>query len=251
MLRERGIVVANDRRHLETFLTKMLGPAKSLAILSERNRHLIRDMRLKWGDLDRRKAAFTAEFVAPAREDAARRFVSIPSFGALNATALVAAIGTGETFRSGRDLAARLGLVQRQEMAGRKPRLLGITKRGDTCPRALLICRTRRGPTSLSAGPTGIAHCCAAIGRARKNKVVVAFAGKLARSAWALLRSGESYAVRAPQPSHLRATRVPSRADGPSSSAAVCAASRPSRHRGLPRALARGRDRAEGGEGSS
>ena len=86
-----------------------------------------------------RIAALTAEFVARAREDqAARRLATIPGFGALNATALVAAIGTGETFRRARDLAAWLGLVPRQARTGGKPRLLGITKRGNT-HQAMLI----------------------------------------------------------------------------------------------------------------
>ena len=85
------------------------------ATLSPRIRLLIEDMRLEWAELDRRIAALTAEFVARARDDeAARRLVTIPGFGALNATALVAAIGTGETFRRARDLAAWLGLVPRQ-----------------------------------------------------------------------------------------------------------------------------------------
>src|SRR5947208_761537 len=97
--------------------------------LSARTRLLIEDMRLEWSELDRRIAALTAEFVARARDDeAARRLTTIPGFGALNATALVAAIGTGETFRSARDLAAWLGLVPRQATTGGKPRLLGLTK---------------------------------------------------------------------------------------------------------------------------
>src|SRR5215204_5013708 len=65
--------------------------------LSSRTRLLIEDMCLEWGELDLRIAALTAEFVARAREDqAARRLATIPGFGALNATALVAAIGTGD-----------------------------------------------------------------------------------------------------------------------------------------------------------
>ncbi len=80
--------------------------------LSSRTRLLTEDMCLEWGELDHCIAALTAEFVARAREDqAARRLATIPGFGALNATALVAAIGTGETFRRARDLAAWLGLV--------------------------------------------------------------------------------------------------------------------------------------------
>jgi transposase len=152
-------------------------------------------MRLEWSELDRRIAALTAEFVARAREDqAARRLATIPGFGALNATALVAAIGTGETFRRARDLAAWLGLVPRQATTGGKPRLLGITKRGNTYLRTLLIHGARAALPSLSASQSPIGEWLRGlIGRAHKNKVIVALAGKLARIAWAVLRSGESY----------------------------------------------------------
>ena len=133
--------------------------------------------------------------MARAREDqAARRLATIPGFGALNATALVAAIGTGETFRRARDLAAWLGLVPRQATTGGKPRLLGITKRGNTYLRTLLIHGARAALPSLSASQSPMGEWLRGlIGRAHKNKVVVALAGKLARIAWAVLRSGESY----------------------------------------------------------
>ena len=197
VLLERGIVVAKGPRALEQRLTEMLDEAADPpATLSPRTCLLIADMRLEWSELDRRIAALTAEFVTRAREDqAARRLVTIPGFGALNATALVAAIGTGETFRRARDLAAWLGLVPRQATTGGKPRLLGITKRGNTYLRTLLIHGARAALPSLSASETALGEWLRGlIGRAHKNKVIVALAGKLARIAWAILRSGESYA---------------------------------------------------------
>jgi transposase len=73
---------------------------------------LLGDMRARWEELDRRIAAFDAEFAAMARtDDRARRLTGIPGIGALNATALVAAVGSAATFDKGRDLAAWLGLV--------------------------------------------------------------------------------------------------------------------------------------------
>ena len=100
--------------------------------LSPRTRQLIDDMRAEWAELDRRIAAFDNEFAARARTDAdARRLATIPGIGVLNATALVAAIGKGQTFARGRDLVAWLGLVPRQITTGGKPRLVGITKRGE------------------------------------------------------------------------------------------------------------------------
>ena len=196
VLLERGIVVAKGRRRLEEYLIGLLDEdGDRRATLSLRTCLLIEDMRLEWSELDQRIAALTAEFVARAREDqAARRLATIPGFGALNATALVAAIGTGETFRRARDLAAWLGLVPRQATTGGKPRLLGITKRGNTYLRTLLIHGARAALPSLSASQSPMGERLRGlIGRAHKNKVIVALAGKLARIAWAVLRSGETY----------------------------------------------------------
>ena len=62
--------------------------------LSDRIGMLISDMLERWDQLDQRIAAFDAEFLAEARHDeAAHRLTSIPGIGALNATALVAAVG--------------------------------------------------------------------------------------------------------------------------------------------------------------
>jgi transposase len=75
--------------------------------LSPRMTFLLGDMRTRWEELDRRVAAFDAEFAAMARtDDRARRLTGIPGIGALNATALVAAVGSTATFDKGRDLAA-------------------------------------------------------------------------------------------------------------------------------------------------
>jgi transposase len=68
---------------------------------------LIEDMREEWRGLDSRIAAFDDEFAVRAKNDeAARRLATIPGIGVLNATALAAAIGEGQTFARGRDLAA-------------------------------------------------------------------------------------------------------------------------------------------------
>lgn len=196
LLLERGVVVAQGRQRLEKHLALMLdSEAVAPSTLSPRTLLLIDDMRQEWRDLDRRIGVLTAEFLARVRDDqAARRLVTIPGFGALNATALVAAIGTAETFHRARDLAAWLGLVPRQATTGGKPRLLGITKRGNTYLRTLLIHGARAALPSLATSSTPMGEWLRGLSaRAHKNKVVVALAGKLARIAWAVLRSGESY----------------------------------------------------------
>ena len=85
---------------------------------------LVADARAQWAELDRRIAAFDAEFVRWAKENEdARRLTTIPGFGAIVASALVAAVGNAESFDHGRDLAAWLGLVPRQFTTGGKPKL--------------------------------------------------------------------------------------------------------------------------------
>ncbi len=91
-------------------------------------------MRAEWRSLDVRIDALNDDLAEHARADeAANRLSSIPGIGVLGATALVAAAGDGEAFRRARDMPAWLGLVPKQMTTGGKPRLLGITKRGDTC----------------------------------------------------------------------------------------------------------------------
>src|SRR4029079_17800054 len=133
----------------------------------------IEDMRREWRDLDTRIAALTAELVEQARlDEAARRLTTIPGFGALNATALVAAIGAGETFRRARDLAAWLGLVPRQATTGGRPPLPGITKRGNTYLRRLLIHGPRAALPALSAAATPLGEWLRGLlARAHKNIV--------------------------------------------------------------------------------
>ena len=83
-------------------------------------------------------------------DEAARRLTSIPGIGVLGATALVAAVGDGEAFRRARDVPAWLGLVPRQMTTGGKPRLLGITKRGNPYLRMLLIHGARAAMPGLA-----------------------------------------------------------------------------------------------------
>ena len=120
-------------------------------------------MRAEWAELDRRIEGYDDEFAARAKaDDAARRLATIPGIGPLNATALAAAIGDGATFTRGRDLAARLGLVPRQATTGGKPKLLGITKRGNKYLRKLLIHGARSAMPSLWRAPRPLELGCAA-----------------------------------------------------------------------------------------
>jgi len=193
LLLERGIAVPEGRRKLEQHLAAMLEGDD--AQLSSRIRSLIVNMQAEWAALDRRIEACDDEFATQAKtDDAARRLASIPGIGVLNATALAAAVGNAATFARGRDPAAWLGLVPRQMTAGGKPRLLGITKRGNKYLRKLLVHGARAALPSLSASTTPLGRWLRSLlERAHKNTVIVALANKLARIVWAVLRHGGTY----------------------------------------------------------
>jgi transposase len=196
VLFERGVTVAQGRRRLERYLALVLERDEAPTLqLSPRMRLLIDDMRAQWCELDRRIAAFDAEFVAAARSDeTARRLSTIPGIGAINATALVAAVGDARSFARARDLAAWLGLVPRQATTGGRPRLLGITKRGNKYLRTLLIHGARAALPSLAATEGSLGNWLRGLSaRAHRNTVIVALASKLARIAWAVLRSTATY----------------------------------------------------------
>jgi transposase len=125
--------------------------------------------------------------------EVSRRLETIPGIGVISASAIAATITNPGYFRSGRQLAAWVGLVPRQHGTGGKQRLGRISKQGDRYLRRLLILgatalvRYARGKTSASEWITNL------LARRPARVVTVAVANKLARIAWAVLLRGESY----------------------------------------------------------
>lgn len=193
VLLERGVTVPQGRRKLEKILPGIITDETSG--LSSRIRQLLVDLREEWQALDGRISAFDTEFVSQARMDeAARRLMMVPGIGSINATALVAAVGDGKAFAHGRDMAAWLGLAPRQMTTGGKPKLLGISKRGNRYLRKNLIHGARAVLPYLAERDTPLGKWVRGLlARAHKNKVVVALANKMARIAWALLAHGRNF----------------------------------------------------------
>lgn len=196
LLLERGVIIAQGRRKLEKEVRELL--AGDTTGLSTRIRALVGDLVDEWTRLDERIAAFDAEFVALARSDeTTRRLATVPGIGPLNATALVATVGDASAFAKGRDMAAWLGLVPRQATTGGKPRLLGISKRGNRYLRKNLVHGARAVLPRLAERDTPIGRWLRALlSRQHKNVVVVALANKLARICWAVLAGGRSFSER-------------------------------------------------------
>lgn len=189
ILLERGLVFAAGRCKFERAVDTLLEERASG--LSERIHRLVAELRDEWKVLDTKIAALNAEFLSLARDNlAARRLTTIPGIGVLNATALIAAIGNASGFDRARDLGAWLGLVPRQFTTGGKPRLLGITKRGNVYLRTLLVHGARAAMPTLSRSDTPLGQWLRGLlsRGMHRNVVIVALANKLARIAWAVLR---------------------------------------------------------------
>jgi len=123
-----------------------------------------------------------------------QRLMTIPGIGPLSATALVAAVSNASAFKNGRQFAAWLGLVPRQHSTGGKERLLGISKRGDSYLRKLLIHGARATLRWVGRKTDQRSQWIRQLSERRgPNRTAVAVANKNARIVWALLTSHQVY----------------------------------------------------------
>jgi transposase len=190
---EYGLPVKEGRAALRRDLPAVLGDLENG--LSDRMRKLVERLREHWKYLEAEISEHTREIdLIARRHDHCRRLTTIPGIGPLGATALVAAIGNGAAFKRGRELAAWLGLVPRQQSTGGRPTLLGIHKRGNPYVRRLLIHGARSLLTHLHRRDHELGPWMTQLEqRAHRNVVTVAVANKLARIAWAVLARGDVY----------------------------------------------------------
>jgi transposase len=127
-----------------------------------------------------------------------QRLMTIPGLGPITATALIAAVGDVEVFKNGRQFAAWLGLVPKQHSTGGQTRLLGISKRGDSYWRKLLIHGARARLRFAGLKTDGRSRWIQGLLERRGwNRTAVAVANKNARIVWALLSRGGIYQERA------------------------------------------------------
>jgi transposase len=120
-------------------------------------RRLLADLFDDFQRLESRITGITREIEAlVARDEVARRLMTVPGIGPIGASALLAAVGQGRQFKRARDLAAWLGLVPKQYSTGGKPALLGISKRGNGYVRRLHPRRSiMRHPPRSQEGQVG------------------------------------------------------------------------------------------------
>src|SRR5437016_12035354 len=124
--------------------------------------------------------------------EASRRLDDIPGVGPALATALIASVADPKAFRSGRDFAAWIGLVPKQNSSGGKDKLGSITKQGDRYLRSLFTTGALAVIRSAKLHGTKHRPWLAALLARRPTKVAaIALANKIARMAWAMMAKGE------------------------------------------------------------
>ena len=125
--------------------------------------------------------------------------MGIPGVGPLLASALVASVPDPQAFRSGRNLAAWIGLVPRQNSSGGKERLGGITKQGNRYLRQMLVVGALAVMRYAERHGTRRPWLVQLLARRTTKVATVALANKTARMVWAIMTSGESYREPVPQ----------------------------------------------------
>jgi transposase len=185
LLSEFGLVlpqgIANVWRRVPTLLDGATEVPAALRPLIER---LLENLKT----LDRQVKALETQIKAWHHgSELSRKLEKIPGVGPLVASALVASIADARSFKNGRQLAAWLGLVPRQDSSGGKPRLLGMSKRGDTYLRTLLIHGARSAIVAAQRKGRPNGWLAGLLSRRHPNVAAVALANKNARTIWALL----------------------------------------------------------------
>jgi transposase len=146
-------------------------------------------------ELDRQAGEIEAQIITWHRDnELSRKLAEVPGIGPITASALVVAVSDAKNFDNARQLAAWTGLVPRQNSSGGKNVLLGISKRGDTYLRTLLIHGARSVICAFQRKKNKVDGWLGALlARRNPNVVAVALANKNARIVWAMLAHGREF----------------------------------------------------------
>jgi transposase len=194
-LAELGIVAAQGREGLKQLLAIIadekderlpIDARASLIVLAAQ----LQALHTMIGSIERRL------IVQHRANEASKRLQSIHGIGIIGASAIAATVTDPKAFRSGRDFAAWIGLVPRQDSTGGKPKLGPISKQGDRYLRRILVVGAHSVLRRAKQNPQKYPWLAQLLARRPFKVVAVALANKMARIAWALLASGGHYRPR-------------------------------------------------------
>ena len=191
---ELGIVAAQGREGVKELL-KIIASEQDARLPVDAHASLVvlaaglRALQTMIGSIEKR-------IVAQHRSnDASKRLRSIPGIGIVGATAIATTVPDPKAFRSGRDFAAWIGLVPRQDSTGGKQKLGPISKQGDQYLRRILVVGAHAVLKRARQQPEKYLWLTRLLARKPFRVVAAALANKMARIAWALLAKGDTYRV--------------------------------------------------------
>jgi transposase len=193
-LAELGIVAAQGREGLKELLAIIADEGDARLPLDARASLIVLAAQLQAlqtliGSIEKRLV------VQHRANEASKRLMSIPGIGIIGASAITATVTDPKAFRSGRDFAAWIGLVPRQDSTGGKQRLGPISKQGDRYLRRILVVGAHSVLRRAKLNPEKYPWLTQLLARRPFKVVAIALANKMARVAWALLARGGSYRV--------------------------------------------------------
>lgn len=192
LLAEFGVVLPQGIKVLRQRINDILEDAENE--LTPEMRELITMMSERIKDIDEKVNELELKIRQSSKRNAMiAEIEAIPGVGPLTASAVVATIGDFKEFKSGRELAAFLGVVPRQHSSGGKQNLLGISKRGDGYLRTLLIHGARSVIRFAETKREKNLWLVSLIGRRNKNIAMVALANKNIRIIWAMMTKGVKF----------------------------------------------------------
>lgn len=171
------LIENHDGQHSEQLVTMLRLGYQQLVLLNEQIATLDRTLRCVTRD-----------------DPNCQRLEEIPGFGPVSASAFFSHVGDGRQFRRGRDVSASVGIVPAQYSTGGREVLLGISKRGNKALRTLLIHGARSAIRNLGDRQDPISCWIRrTLARIGIHKTIVAYANKMARIGWSVLRHGNRF----------------------------------------------------------
>jgi transposase len=207
-LAELGIVAAQGYEGLKVLLAIVADASDSR--LPENGRASLSALVAQIASCQAEISAIEKRLLAEHRRcDDSKRLETIPSIGVIGASAIVATVPDASIFKTGRDFAAWIGIVSREDSTGGKQRLGPISKQGDRYLRRILIVGAFAVLRQARARPEKYPWVTQLLARKPAKVVAVALANKTARIAWAVLTKKEIYRTR-----HITASTPPSAVPG-------------------------------------